>query len=109
MQQLDFVALLAEFDSHQIAHRKHTNPAFAINHRKMTRADQFHSLQRLVRSFITVDDRAQFAQLIGYSVSGASELDYIEDRIIDEANEAARALSIVEPVASEGEEGQVGA
>ena len=34
----------------------------------------------------------QFAQLIGYSVSGYSELDYASDESVDAADEMARAV-----------------
>jgi hypothetical protein len=36
--------------------------------------------------------REQFAQLIGYSVSGASELDYVSDAVVDAAREQAAKL-----------------
>ena len=34
----------------------------------------------------TAEDREQFAQLIGYSLSGAAELDYFTDETLDAAN-----------------------
>ncbi len=38
----------------------------------------------------TQEDRCQFAQLIGYSLSGYHELNYVSDRHAEEATEAAR-------------------
>lgn len=38
------------------------------------------------------DDYEHFAQLIGYSVSGYSELDYVSDAAYARANEAAKKL-----------------
>ncbi len=49
-------------------------------------------LNRLALLDFTDDDRMQFAQLIGYSVSGYSELDYASDESVDAADEMARAV-----------------
>jgi hypothetical protein len=38
------------------------------------------------------EDREQFAQLIGYSVSGFSELDYVSDKVFSEADLQAEKL-----------------
>lgn len=38
------------------------------------------------------EDREQFAQLIGYSVSGFQELDYVSDEAWNEAQEKSEAL-----------------
>ncbi len=38
------------------------------------------------------DDRTQFAQLIGYSVSGAGELHYFASDVLEKADEAAEVL-----------------
>ena len=38
------------------------------------------------------EDREQFAQLIGYSVSGASDLSYVSDRVIIKAFKQAEKL-----------------
>ncbi len=45
----------------------------------------------------TVSDREQFAQLIGYSVSGFGELSYVRDETYDEADAAVRLLPLILP------------
>ncbi len=40
----------------------------------------------------TNDDREQFAQLIGYSVSGFGDLDYVRRDVVEEADKQAEAL-----------------
>lgn len=42
-------------------------------------------MNRLAFMDFSQEDREQFAQLIGYDISGASELDYVSDRVFDEA------------------------
>ena len=59
MQKLDLIALLAQFDAQQIAHREHAHPLFAVNNRQVTAADLFHSLQSLMGSLITINHGAQ--------------------------------------------------
>lgn len=39
VQQLDFVALLTQFNAQQIAHREHADPRFTIDDRQVTRAN----------------------------------------------------------------------
>jgi hypothetical protein len=42
---------------------------------------------------ITDDERTQFAQLIGYSVSGAGDLPYFDDEVLEQADAMAEELS----------------
>ncbi len=51
----------------------------------------------LARMDFTDDDRTQFAQLIGYSVSGFGELNYVDDATFN----AALAISEAEPDVTE--------
>lgn len=44
-----------------------------------------YGMNQLARVEASDEDRMQFAQLIGYSVSGASDLDYFSDDVIFEA------------------------
>jgi hypothetical protein len=41
---------------------------------------------------VSDEDRMQFAQLIGYSISGYSELDYVTDESLERAEELVRDL-----------------
>ncbi len=41
---------------------------------------------------VSAEDRAQFAQLIGYTVNGFGELGYVPPRFIEAADAAAAAL-----------------
>lgn len=50
------------------------------------------SLSDLARLDFSDEDRMQFAQLIGYSVSGYGELHYVSDKSYEAAVEAAKAL-----------------
>jgi hypothetical protein len=54
-------------------------------------AGPFDMNQIAVLPGITNEEREQFAQLIGYSVSGFNELSYVSDEACDEANRAAEA------------------
>src|SRR4051812_20998862 len=62
MQQLQLVALLAQFDAQQIAHREHADPLLAINNRQMPAADLLHALKRLLRSLVTANHGANRAR-----------------------------------------------
>ena len=41
---------------------------------------------------VSREERAQFAQLIGYSVSGFGDLEYASDEFLDEADRQAEAM-----------------
>jgi len=47
-----------------------------------------YDLNKLAVMDFTDDDRAQFAQLIGYSVSGFGELDYVSDEVYERARKS---------------------
>lgn len=47
-------------------------------------------MNMLARMDFTQDDRQQFAQLIGYSLSGFHELSYVSDVVAKQASEEAR-------------------
>lgn len=49
-------------------------------------------MNHLARMGFSAEDRAQFAQLIGYSVSGAADLSYFPAEISDAAQAQAEAL-----------------
>ncbi len=51
-----------------------------------------HDMNDLACREFSVDDREQFAQLIGYSVSGFGSLSYASDEAVAEADVAAEAL-----------------
>jgi hypothetical protein len=51
-----------------------------------------HSLNDLARLTFSQEDREQFAQLIGYSVSGFADLSYASDRVHQQAERAVQAL-----------------
>ena len=61
VKQLDLVALLADFNAEQIAHREHAYPAFAIDNGQMSSANQLHSFEGLMGSFVALNHRAQLA------------------------------------------------
>ena len=44
VEQLDFIPLLAQFDTHQVAHRKHAYPTLTFDDGKVSCPDQFHTL-----------------------------------------------------------------
>jgi hypothetical protein len=50
-------------------------------------------MNKLAMMDFSDEDREQFAQLIGYSVSGASELEYVSDAVIDEAMRQSKMLT----------------
>lgn len=54
-------------------------------------------LNKLALLPFTNEDREQFAQLLGYSITGFSELDYVSDDVFHAADKAARALLIRVP------------
>src|SRR6185295_4300549 len=62
VQKLQLVALLAEFDTQEIAHRKHPDPLLAIDDGQMAAANLFHAFQRLTGCFVTTNHRAQWAR-----------------------------------------------
>src|SRR5438067_8233313 len=62
LQQLQLVALLAEFDAQEIAHRKHPDPLVAIDDGQMAAANLFHSFEGLMGRFIATNHRAQRAR-----------------------------------------------
>lgn len=45
---------------------------------------------------ISQTDREQFAQLIGYSLAGFSELPYVSDATVARANEMAKTCGIIQ-------------
>lgn len=47
------------------------------------------------------DDRMQLAQLLGYSISGFSDLDYASDEVVDEADRLAETISQSEGTSEE--------
>ena len=49
-------------------------------------------LNKLAIMPFSQEDREQFAQLIGYSVSGYGELSYVRRKLVDEADAASAAL-----------------
>ena len=62
MQKLQLVALLAEFNAQEIAHRKHPDPLFAIDDREVAAANLFHSFEGLVGCFVATNHCAQGAR-----------------------------------------------
>ncbi len=51
-----------------------------------------YDLNRLAVMNFSDDDRTQFAQLIGYSVSGAGDLDYFDSEVIEKADQESERL-----------------
>lgn len=51
------------------------------------------SLNEMARMPFDVADREQFAQLIGYSIGGFSELDYVRDDTYARAEAASKGIS----------------
>lgn len=49
-------------------------------------ADGPFDMNTLASGDFSDDDRTQFVQLIGYSVSGAGDLDYFDRRVLDRAD-----------------------
>jgi hypothetical protein len=49
-------------------------------------------LNQLALMKFSKEDREQFAQLIGYSVGGASELGYVSDELIAQADKEVKKL-----------------
>jgi len=62
VKQFDLVALFTEFDTHQIAHRKHSYPAFTIDDRQVASSYYLHSLESLMRGLIASDYCTEFAR-----------------------------------------------
>src|SRR5215217_5915856 len=61
VQQFELISLLAYFHAEKIAHREHSHPALTVNNRKMPAADQLHTLESLVRRFVTLNHSPQLA------------------------------------------------
>lgn len=51
-----------------------------------------NDMNRLARMPFSAEDRAQFAQLLGYAVNGFGELSYVPERLIVEADRQAAQL-----------------
>src|SRR5215204_1720296 len=66
VEQFDLVALLSDFNAQQIAHREHSYPAIAIDHRQVSTTNHLHSFEGLVGSFVTLNHGAQFARHVSY-------------------------------------------
>ena len=62
VQHLNLVALFALLYSHQISHRKHADPTLAVDYRQVTRPNQFHPFQGLMRSLVAPNHRAQLTR-----------------------------------------------
>jgi len=62
MQQLNFIALLADLNSQEIANREHSYPAFTIDDRQVASSYYLHSLESLMRGLIASDYCTEFAR-----------------------------------------------
>lgn len=53
-------------------------------------------LNTIARGGYSQEDQEQFAQLIGYSIAGYAELEYVSDESYEAADEAAKQLAKAE-------------
>jgi hypothetical protein len=62
MQKLQLIALFADLNPEQVAHREHADPSIvAVDHRQVPAADLIHAIKRLMRRLVTANHGAQLA------------------------------------------------
>src|SRR5947209_230433 len=74
VEQLQFRALLADLDAHDVAHREHADEAFAVNDGQVSAADHLHPFERVVRRVFAVNDCARLAHHVAYRHARRVEL-----------------------------------